>query len=174
MKRRATQSEYAASLIRTTRTRLAVVVGGLLFAAMPTQAVAKTPPSFALWVVRQKAASDALKKPIGDGCLRVYPTNDAKAGECLVKGLLGIWPRTSTRFDRAVARIARPQTPACKRAIRAYWLAERKATAATLIYLKAHEHVSATQFNNDLHSEPFSTIRAVENGATAHAIRVCG
>jgi hypothetical protein len=149
---------------------VALVVG--LLAAPAAQA--KKPPSFALWTAKWKASDDVARDKIGDGCISVFGQNDANVGACFVKGIAASIRQRQPIWERQVARIAKGQSLACRKAIHKYWLASRKGQRASLIYLDSHPHVALTQIVRDLDEEPLATLKSLTDEAKARAIRVCG
>jgi hypothetical protein len=154
--------------------RIVLLVLAVSLVAVPT-AVARKPPSFALWSARWGAHSDAVIKKATDKCNPFVKKNDdQRAGECIVAELLSVYPVLIPEWGRQVGAIAKPQSPKCRAAIHAYWLAARKGFAAFSIYLKGHRHTPVTQINQDSHDEPLATINALKDEAKSHAVRVCG
>src|SRR4051794_13865805 len=110
-----------------------LLVLALSLLAAPT-AVAKKPPSFALWTAKWKAQTDPLQNKLSDDCLKRYgETADRKVGECFVKGMRVLLRREEPVWLRQVANIAKGQTVVCRKAIHAYWLASEKSQKASLI-----------------------------------------
>jgi hypothetical protein len=154
--------------------RIALLVLAASLVAIPT-AAAKQPPSFALWVARWNAHSDAVTNKQTDRCDAFVKKNDDKrVGECLVVGLLKVDPGLIAEWNRQLAAIAKPQTPKCRAAIHGYWLAATKAFKAILIYMRSHRHTAATQIAQDAQDEPQATLTSLKDAAKSHAIRVCG
>lgn len=150
-----------------------------MVAVVPASAIASQrhsakPPSFALWTVNENNYEDSLTTPITDQCAKAFGKDDKKAGECLVAGVLRVYPKMDANWERGLARIAKRQSAPCKKAIHAYWLAARKNFAAATAYFKSHRTTAATQIQSDLADEPYATIKSVKDEAKSHAIRVCG
>jgi hypothetical protein len=154
--------------------RIALLVIAVSLVAVPT-AVAKKAPSFALWTAKWKAQTDAQQNKLKDACLKVYgETADRKVGECFVKGMRPLLRQEAPLWEKQVAGISRGQTAPCRKAIHAYWLASRKAQAASLIYLDSHQHVSVTDIAKDLNEDPYATLKAQTDATKKRAIQVCG
>jgi hypothetical protein len=144
---------------------------GLL--AVPS-AVAK-PPSFALWWARWNVQSDQLIVKVSDACTNRYGNNDGKLGPCFVKGMIVKLHTANPDWLRQVARLARGQSPACKKAIHGYYLAFSKLQKANLIFLNGHSHTKMTDLASSLREDrPYVTLRALNDGAKSRAIDVCG
>jgi hypothetical protein len=109
--------------------------------------------------------------PLADGCKKL---GDSKGGACLAKGLMIEYPKLGAHWSAGLARIAKPQTAACKKAIHAYFVASTKHVAALELYVKAHQHAHWSQILSDLNSEPYATLGQVKHEAKSHAVRVCG
>jgi hypothetical protein len=155
--------------------KLAALVVVLAFGLIvPIAAVAKAPPSFAVWTAQENNYEDSLTDPVVDRCKKAFSNNDLKAGQCLVAGLLAVYPRMDANWGRGVARVAKGQPVACKRAIHAYWLAAQKNFKVSIAYFKAHQKTAVTKINSDLAAEPYLTIRDLKDEAKSKAIRVCG
>lgn len=155
------------------RRSLIVAVLALLVAA--PVAVAGQPPSFALWNAKWKAKHDPAIDDLGDKCMALYgKTANRKIGECFVKGARPLLRAEAPLWEREVAKVSVGQSSACKAAIHGYWLAVRKTTAATLIYLDSHPHTSMTDVASDLSGDPYATLKSVSDAAKSRAIRVCG
>lgn len=159
--------------------KLSVIPVVLALALVVTSTASAKPPSFALWMAARDARVAHLVAPVEAKCdtiIRLSNTDDAdqKAGECLTRGLLPLFAAPWTQFDRGIARISAPQTLACKRAIHAYWKAMHTVGAATLIYLRANQHTTVTEFNRDIHTGTLGTLSQVSDETKSHAIRVCG
>lgn len=147
---------------------LAVLLGG-----PPTVSLAEA-PSFALWWGRFSAGVQRDVTRIGDACEKRYGRDDAKVGACFVKA-----ERVSLRGQRAalkkgIATISRGQTAPCRKAIRAYWLASRKAAKVNLAYLDSHPQVAVTRMSRDLNRKPYTTLKSLSFEAKTRAIRICG
>jgi hypothetical protein len=153
-----------------------LVVAAFLFSLVGAQpALAKKPPSFALWTATWKASDDAAQDKIEAACTKLYgKTNDAKLGPCFVKLFRVSLRERQPIWERAVARISKGQTPACKNAIHVYWLASRKAQKASLIYLDTHPKRGITAISADLSKEPYATLRALTEESKSRSIRICG
>jgi hypothetical protein len=150
------------------RTLLLVLAVSLV--AVPT-AAAKKPPSFALWSARESNHQDSVLNPLEEGCKKL---GDSKGGACLAKGLMIEYPKLDAHWSAGLARIARPQTAACKKAIHAYYLASTKERTAMELYMKAHQHARWSQILSDLNDEPYATLGQVTDEQKSRAIRVCG
>jgi hypothetical protein len=149
---------------------LAVVA---LSCVIATAAVGAKPPSFALWAAQERLHEDSLINPVTNGCTRRFAHDDAKAGQCVAKGLSAVYPKLAAWWERGVARIAPGQPAACREAIRVYVRAGRKSFAAGTRYFKSHQHSSSTQIQGDLHGEPFATLASVRDRTRSGAIRIC-
>jgi hypothetical protein len=153
----------------------ALIPALLALALMAAPAAAATPPSFALWNAKFVAQDDKLIDELGDKCLALYgQTANQKVGECFVRGGRVILRSQQPGWERAVARISIGRSAPCKKAIHAYWLASRKATRASLIYLDSHPHTSMTEIASDFAEEPYATLKALLDESKRRAIRVCG
>jgi hypothetical protein len=153
---------------------LVIVGSAVLLGGPPALSLAKAPPSFALWWGRFSAGVQRDITRIGDGCEKRYGRDDAKVGACFVKA-----ERVSLRGQRAalkkqIAMISRGQTAPCRKAIRVYWLASRKAANLNLAYLDSHPHVAVTRMSRDLNRKPYTTLKSLSFEAKTRAIRVCG
>lgn len=154
--------------------RLALFVLAVSLVAVPT-AAAKKPPSFALWVARWSTHSDAVDSKATDPCnVFVKKNDDKRAGECFVAAELKIDPGLIAEFNRQVAAISKPQKPACRTAIHAYWKAASKTFAAFEIYLRGHQHTAMTDISGGITEEPYATLTSVKDSAKSRAVRVCG
>lgn len=138
--------------------------------AAPT-AIAKEPPSFALWSAREQNHMDAVIKPLEATCGKF---SDSKGGRCLVKGLLAAYPRLYGHWSAGVTGTAKGQTPACKKAINAYRVAVNKNFAAITLFLKAHARSTYSEIEVEIAGKPYSTLSRVKEETKSHAIRVCG
>ena len=92
------------------------------------------PPSFALWWARWNVQSDQLIAKASDACTNRYGDNDAKVGQCFVHHMIVKLPAENPDWLRQVARLARGQARACKKAIHGYYLAFSKLQKAYLIF----------------------------------------
>jgi hypothetical protein len=156
-------------MIRSTLIAAALVAA----LALPAGAAA-SPPSFALWLQQRDNRLSKIIDPIGPRCLDAFHKDDQKIGECVVTGFLGIVSKPGDHgFDRAVAKIARPQAPSCRRAIHSWWVAQSKVSDSFTLYLKGHRHTSITDFARDMHREPLETLSNVSDSAKSRAIRIC-
>jgi hypothetical protein len=151
---------------------LSIVVLALL--ACASTATASNRASFARWASQWKVASDRAINAALDPCQKHFVDNGPKAGACTVHNVRLVFTRVAPIWDRAVERVARQQTPACRSAIHTYWLVTRTQQTADIAYLRRHEHVTITQLNSDLSAEPFSTMNRVAANAKMRAVRICG
>lgn len=137
-------------------------------------AAAKAPPSFALWAASESAWEDSVLDPKIEQCSKHFSSDDLRAGECVAGVAVETMPMLTAGWERGLARTARPQTAACKRAIHAYWLAARKNSTAHALYFKAHAHTRITDIQSDLLEEPYATLESLKDQAKSRAVRVCG
>ena len=151
---------------------LTVTIALCLLASPP--ALAKKPPSFALWNANWKVQHDPTIDSLATGCLYLFGQNDGKLGACFATREGRILQERQPDWDRQVGRIAHGQTAHCKKAIHGYWLATRTSVKATLIYLDSHQHTAMTQINRDLSEDPYKSLRSLSDAAKSRAIRVCG
>lgn len=135
------------------------VLAVVLFGVMSAQpALAKKPPSFALWSARESNYTDALFAQASDG------------GDVLIA-----LPKAKAHWQRGVAIVAKGQTPACRKAIHAYYLAALKYFNAETIYVRAHTSMKVLAVASALSSdEPYQTLNAVKQEMKSRAVRVCG
>lgn len=118
--------------------RILLLVLAAILIAVPT-AAAKKPPSFALWSARESNYTDALFAQASDG------------GDVLIA-----LPKAKAHWQRGVAIVAKGQTPACRKAIHAYYLAALKYFNAATIYVRAHTSMKVLAVASALSSdEPY-------------------
>jgi hypothetical protein len=152
-----------------------LVVAAILIGLVSAQpALAKDPPSFALWTAQWATSHDRVMDKLLNGCKQLYGGRDRKLGECLTKGARVVLRSQAVVWERQVARVARGRSVACKKAIHSYWLASRKAQKATLIYFDGHPHTDLSEIYGAFTDEPFSTLHDITDAAKSKAIRVCG
>jgi hypothetical protein len=154
--------------------RAAVTLLALVALVGLTDAAQAKPQSFSRWVLQEGSAEDALIDPMTDGCVKLFPRNDARLGACVVRGLLALRPALVARWERGVGIVAQGQTAACKKAIHAYWLAARRNIKATTIYFESHRHTGSTRIQAELNSQPYTTLESQKDEAKTHAVTVCG
>jgi hypothetical protein len=152
-----------------------IVVIALAFGLLAAQpALAKQPPSFALWTANWTVQHDPTIDSLATGCLYLFGQNDDKLGACFATREGGILRARQLDWERQVAGIARGQTAPCKEAIHGYWLTTRNKLHATLGYLESHQHTGMAKINSDLSHDPYKTLKSFSDAAKSRAIRVCG
>jgi hypothetical protein len=156
----------------TRRNALAVAAVTLLL-AVPAASAAK-PPSFALWWAHFSARVQRDVTHIGNVCQQRYGHNDARVGRCFVLAERRTLRAEQASWEKGLAKISRPQHKRCKKAIRAYRTATRKAAKANLVYLDSHRRSALTKISRDLNGEPFATLKTVTLKAKTRAVRLCG
>jgi hypothetical protein len=157
------------------RAGLSALLLSLLLCCMPAASVAKPqPPSFAVWWSHFSAGVQRDVVRINHTCQKRYGVNDRKVGACFVKH-----ERASLRSERAawekqIRKISRPQRATCKKAIRAFGSATRKAAVANLRYLDSHQHAPLTVISRDLNGQPFEGLKSLTFATKSRAVRICG
>lgn len=146
---------------------LAVLVG--VPASSPAQ-----PPSFADWLARFGARVQRDVTHIGSVCQKRHGHDDHKVGACFVKAERRSLRAEAVIWEKQLAVVAQGQRATCKKAIRAYRLASRKAARANLRYLDSHPHAALSRISRDLNQKPYTTLKTVTFAAKSRAIRVCG
>jgi hypothetical protein len=152
-----------------------IVVIALAFGLLAAQpALARQPPSFALWTANWTVQHDPTIDSLATGCLYLFGQNDDELGACFATREGRILRARQLDWERQVAGIARGQTAPCKEAIHGYWLTTRNKLHATLGYLESHQHTGMTKINSDLSHDPYKTLKSFSDAAKSRAIRVCG
>ena len=105
------------------------------------------------------------KAGLADRCTKLSEGAPETAGECFVKGLRPYMRREQPKWERAMVRLARGQSPSCRKALRAYLLASRKSQHANLAYYDAHAHLDFSRLDSFLYEKPYAGLAA----ATQHA-----
>jgi hypothetical protein len=153
---------------------LLAMLAMLALAVVAPLAHAGKPPSFALWTAKWSAHSDQVVRTAVAPCQKAFPTDDARLGACFIKVELAATRHAAGEWEKDVANIAVGQTPTCKKAIHAYWLASRKNQAAAIIFYTTHAHATMTDIADEIKAEPYPTLQSLTKSAKSHAIRVCG
>jgi hypothetical protein len=136
--------------------------------------VAGSPPSFAVWWSHFSARVQHDIVRINGLCQKQNGGSDQKLGACFVRHERGSLKAESSTWERQVAQISLKQKQACRKAIRVYRVATRKAAAANLRYLDSHRHTALSKISRDLNREPFASLNAQTYRAKARAVRRCG
>jgi hypothetical protein len=155
------------------RVGLAAVALTLLLGCLPAAAPAE-PPSFALWWSHFSARVQRDVVRINHVCQKRYGVNDAKVGACFVKRERISLRTERVAWEKQIARVSRPQRPACKKAIRTYRSATRKAAIANLRYLDSHRHARLTEISRALNGQRFESLKSLTFSAKSRAVRICG
>jgi hypothetical protein len=150
---------------------VSVAVAVLL--AMPALSAAK-PASFALWWARFSAHVQRDVTRIGNVCQHRYGHNDLKLGACFVRAERVGLRAERVVFEKQIATISRDQGKRCKRAIRRYRSATRKAADANLAYLDSHPHAGLRQIGSELNGQPYAALKSKTFKAKSNAVRACG
>ncbi len=152
--------------------RAAVAVVALLL-ALPVASEAK-PPSFALWWAHFSARVQRDVTHIGNVCQKRFGHDDHRVGRCFVRAERRTLRAEQAAWEKGIARISLHQRRTCKKAIRAYRKATRRAAKANLIYLDAHRASPLTKISRDLNGEPYATLTSATLKTKTRAVRVCG
>jgi hypothetical protein len=143
-----------------------------LVAAAPAAAASSS--SFRAWATGWERATDRAVNAALDPCQKHFGIDDQKAGACAVRNMTVVFRDVVPLWNRAVARVARGQTRACRTAIHSYWMTTRVRQAADVAYLATHARITVTELNAALADEPFSTLNRVAARAELRAVHVCG
>jgi hypothetical protein len=163
------------SRLKGMRSKITLGIILAAFLVVAPAALAKNPPSFALWAATWRSQDNAAQDKMQATCEQVYgKTDDAKLGACFIKLEIVSLRSRMPLWEHAVARISKGQSAPCRKAIHAYWLASRKAQRASMIYLRTHPKRAATDIASDLNEEPYVTLRQVTDETKSRAVRVCG
>jgi hypothetical protein len=165
-----------ASMKRGGVLRYLLVLGAVfaLLAAMPAASVAKKPPSFAKWSANEGTYESSLSGPVLSECADNFPDDDLQHGECLVAGLLKIWPGMNAHWQRGMTRITTPQKAACKKALRTYSVAYRANYESGIAYLRSHPTTAYTVFGAAVTSGTYKTLNDAKVATRKKALRICG
>lgn len=151
-----------------------LLVVGLAFCLFAAPSAMAKPPSFQRWSHAWLAEHVAWEGRLSDRCTTLSENAPETAGECFVKGLRAYMRREPPKWERAMVRLARGQSPSCRKALRAYLLASRKSQHANLAYYDAHTHLDFSRRYAFLYEKPYAGLAAATQHARQRAGRICG